>query len=63
VLGNIADLAFETACPGDDLPHRRSVDSVLSGSGLNGLFRVAIAAGEVGLKRVRNGVWLRALVC
>src|ERR1019366_4544157 len=59
VLGNVADLAFDTASPGDNFPHRRSVDAVLRGSGLNGLFRVAIAAGEVGPKCVRDCVDIR----
>jgi len=54
VLGNVADLAPETASLGDGFPHRRSVDAVLRGGGLNRLFRVAITAGQVGLKRVRD---------
>lgn len=56
VLGNVTDLAFKTAGPGYNFPHRRSVDAVLRGSGLNSLLRIAIAAGEVGLKRVRDCV-------
>jgi hypothetical protein len=59
VLGNVADLAFETASLGDDFPHCRSVDAVLRGNGPNRLFRVAIAAGEVSLKCDRDCVDVR----
>jgi len=59
VLGNVADLAFETASPGDDLPHCRSVDAVLRRSGLNRYFGIAIAASEIGLKGVRDCVDIR----
>lgn len=56
MLGDIADLAIQTTGTGDDFPHRRGVHAVPGGSGLNGLFGVAIAAGQVGLKRIRDGV-------
>jgi len=55
----IANVAFETARQGDNLPYGRSVDAMLSGGGLDSLLRVTIAAGEVGLKRVGDRVDIR----
>ena len=66
VLHDIPNLAFQATSPADDLSHSRRIHTVLGGSGLNGHFGVAIATGEVGLKRVCDRMHIgrgKALEC